>query len=152
VFKGPADSSIAKLSDFGSSVVLQKELGEETYWGTHIYNAPEVIGLVESQSGTRIPARMMWSCDVFSYGLLIWEILIDGRCYLDADLVTALRDRGFVALHDVGLQKLGVLEHSSDKQFLDLRLTLGSCLKLDATERPKMGVVLRWLSPMENSR
>jgi serine/threonine protein kinase len=93
IFKVSADSCIAKLSDFGSSVILRKEVDEETYWGTHLYNAPEVIGLIETQSGTRIPSRMMWACDVFSYGLLIWEIFMDGRCYLDAELAMITRDR-----------------------------------------------------------
>jgi serine/threonine protein kinase len=152
VFKGPADSCIAKLSDFGSSVGLRNEVDEETYWGTRLYNAPEVVGPSESQSGARIPARMMWSCDVFSYGLLIWEILMDGRCYLDAELSRVMRNRGFIALHDVGLKRLDASVYSSDKRFSVLRLALGLCLNLDATKRPTMQVVLRRLSFNEDTR
>ncbi|XDG03647.1 hypothetical protein ABKA04_003262 [Annulohypoxylon sp. FPYF3050] len=60
---------VAKLSD------LERCPGNsesQTYTGTALYNAPEVHGYGHS---SRISPSMLWACDVFSFGLLSFEIL-----------------------------------------------------------------------------
>jgi serine/threonine protein kinase len=91
---------VAKICDFGNSLVLsQDEHQRSRYCGTsrcvfrsmkapphrHLklvrYNAPEVAdqssGILSSQD------LDLHKCDIWAYGLLVWEILKDGECYFD---------------------------------------------------------------------
>jgi serine/threonine protein kinase len=66
---------IAKLSDFGHSILDD----ESRYIGTANFNAPEV------RSGRRVSTLRAdhYKCDIFSYGLMVWEIVQGGRRYVD---------------------------------------------------------------------
>ncbi|KFY51052.1 hypothetical protein V496_08968 [Pseudogymnoascus sp. VKM F-4515 (FW-2607)] len=66
---------VAKLSDFGHSILDD----ESRYIGTTIFNPPEVR-LGKSTSMLR---EDHYKCDIFSYGLMVWEIIQDGRRYVD---------------------------------------------------------------------
>ena len=69
------DELIAKLSDFGHSILDD----ESRYIGTAIFNAPEV------RSGRQVSTLRAdhYRCDIFSYGLMVWEIVQDGCRYVD---------------------------------------------------------------------
>jgi serine/threonine protein kinase len=63
----------AKLSDFGNALFTESEEG--TYTCTALYAAPEI------KAGTYVERDHLKLCDIFSFGLLIWEVLIDGMNY-----------------------------------------------------------------------
>lgn len=70
--------TIAKLCDFGHSILLAVENPNELrYVGTTLYNAPEVA----KQKHTPIEWENLHKCDIWAYGLLVWEILADGEIY-----------------------------------------------------------------------
>ena len=71
----------ACISDFGHSLHLYDDEGDsnvkQRYGGTLAYNAPEILG---EQRHTRDNVNFR-KCDVWSLGLLCWEVLIDGHAY-----------------------------------------------------------------------
>jgi serine/threonine protein kinase len=72
----------AKLADFGSS--LTKEEANEhvfQYTGTALYNAPEVevLDCGFTNRGSFIDYKL---ADVYSFGLLLWEVVHGGNFYL----------------------------------------------------------------------
>ncbi|KAI2473461.1 hypothetical protein F4781DRAFT_380410 [Annulohypoxylon bovei var. microspora] len=66
--KNAAGGFIAKLSDLERCPQASES---QTYTGTTLYNAPEVL----SSSRGSIKPDMLWRCDVFSFGLLSFEVL-----------------------------------------------------------------------------
>lgn len=64
---------VAKLSDFGNALFVESEEG--TYTCTPSYAAPEV------KAGGYIERTSLKLCDIFSFGLLAWEVLLDGANY-----------------------------------------------------------------------
>lgn len=71
--------SIAKLCDFGHSIFLGSENQSQQYWGTTLYLPPEAL----SQESHPIPPELLHKCDIWAYGLTLWEILADGHRYFD---------------------------------------------------------------------
>ncbi|KAF3392848.1 Ankyrin-3 [Penicillium rolfsii] len=70
--------SIAKVSDFGHSIILGSASENKTqYFGTTLYNAPEVA----EQKDHPIPIEQLHKCDIWAFGLCAWEILADGQLY-----------------------------------------------------------------------
>lgn len=71
----------ACISDFGHSLHLYDDEGDsnvkQRYGGTLAYNAPEILG---EQRYARDNVNFR-KCDVWSLGLLCWEVLIDGQAY-----------------------------------------------------------------------
>jgi len=78
VFTNPAAERrfTAKLSDFEHALLDDVV---PRYGGTRIYNAPEV----HRQDTDPIPVVELQLCDVFSFGLLVFEAFCDGRRYVD---------------------------------------------------------------------
>jgi serine/threonine protein kinase len=74
----------AKVADFGSSIIIQSDNLKKTYWGTNAYNAPEVRSSDNTQSGVAVGTDLLFACDVFSFGLLLYESLHDGVPYWKA--------------------------------------------------------------------
>lgn len=74
------DGVVVKLSDFGSSIFDNTS----RYVGTAIYNAPEVRRARSSSLQSRDDCCR---CDIFSYGLSVWEILQSGKSFIDATLL-----------------------------------------------------------------
>lgn len=66
---------VAKLSDFGHSIVDD----ESRYIGTTIFNPP----VVRQGKSTSTLREDHYKCDIFSYGLMVWEIVQDGKRYVD---------------------------------------------------------------------
>ncbi|KAI9666468.1 MAG: hypothetical protein M1821_004404 [Bathelium mastoideum] len=73
--------AVAKIADFGHSLLL---LGTENehltprYDGTPLYNAPEV----STQHIHRLTNSRLYKCDVWAFGLLVWEALLNGDRYI----------------------------------------------------------------------
>ena len=62
---------VAKVADFSFSVVEETELAEVWLGGTNPWRAPE--------TGGPVAAKALSQTDIFSFGLLIWLVCIDGR-------------------------------------------------------------------------
>ena len=83
-FPHPQRRFIAKISDFGHSLLGSDQ---PVYRGTAIYNAPEVhlqgssAASTSVQMPSMIPSDQFPKCDIFSYGLLVFEILNGGQRY-----------------------------------------------------------------------
>ncbi|KAF2813271.1 kinase-like protein [Mytilinidion resinicola] len=73
----PQAGRIAKICDFGHSLLLSNYEEELKYRGTALYNAPEV----RNQRQAPIPRNMLRKCDIWAFGLLAWEVLLDGEIY-----------------------------------------------------------------------
>ncbi|KAJ5660223.1 hypothetical protein N7507_006674 [Penicillium longicatenatum] len=70
--------SVAKVSDFGHSILVSSTPEKRThYFGTKLYNAPEVA----AQKDRPIPIEQLHKCDIWAFGLCVWEILADGNLY-----------------------------------------------------------------------
>jgi serine/threonine protein kinase len=70
----------AKLSDFSHAVVGISTKRITAYPGSGIYNAPGVRKREDCITSDLLP-----SCETFSYGLLVWELLKDGESFLESD-------------------------------------------------------------------
>ncbi|KAJ6103208.1 hypothetical protein N7486_005635 [Penicillium sp. IBT 16267x] len=70
--------SLAKVSDFGHSILVSSTPEKRAqYFGTKLYNAPEVA----AQKEQLIPIEQLHKCDIWAFGLCAWEILADGNVY-----------------------------------------------------------------------
>lgn len=121
----PQISPIAKnvhicLSDFGCSVATSRD----KYFGTTAYNAPEVrSGAINDMSVQDNISKHM-KCDMFSCGLLLLEILLDGQSIASNDQVQDMDVRGqkeLQALHfalDLVLQISVTLKESERERLM----------------------------------
>lgn len=75
VFETDSGEMVAKLSDFGHSILDD----ESRYVGTTIFNPPAV----RQGKLTSTLREDHYKCDIFSYGLMVWEIIQDGQRYVD---------------------------------------------------------------------
>ncbi|KAL8689163.1 MAG: hypothetical protein Q9218_005100 [Villophora microphyllina] len=73
------DGFVAKLCDFGCAIYG----GSSIYSGTPIYNAPEIRRGRSTGIGSRVD---FYASDIFSLGLVIWEILQRGKPFIDPAL------------------------------------------------------------------
>jgi serine/threonine protein kinase len=86
VYDDPHRGQIAKLSDFGHALLTVSEASnsEQRYLGTMPLIAPEVWRSRSSavaEISKPIHGEDFYKCDIFSYGLLIWELILDGIRY-----------------------------------------------------------------------
>ncbi|KAL6912661.1 hypothetical protein FSST1_010421 [Fusarium sambucinum] len=74
--------ALAKIADFGHALILNQESstadGPLRYKGTALYNAPEV----QTQDLFPIDKAGLRKCDIWAFGLMIWEACIAGQEYL----------------------------------------------------------------------
>ncbi|KAF2261114.1 hypothetical protein CC78DRAFT_570751 [Lojkania enalia] len=74
----------AKFADFGSSFARKEvDEGGANYAGTVLYNAPEIEGYTENFV-IHEPFEGYKMADVYSFGILIWEILNNGNFFLSS--------------------------------------------------------------------
>lgn len=71
---------VAKLSDFGHAILLDHGRPDEPkqYLGTAVLNSPE------ARERNSLTVADLCGCDVFSYGVVVWETVLDGARYLSA--------------------------------------------------------------------
>ena len=86
VFASPSRKYLAKISDFGFSIVAATESSEVWMGGTDPWRAPEV-----KNGPVRLDSAM--KTDVYSFGLLAWLISLNGRNPFDFIAEYALQDK-----------------------------------------------------------
>jgi serine/threonine protein kinase len=102
---------MAKIADFGSSIIVPPDNLKKVYWGTKVYNAPEVRSHDDTQSGVAISTDLLFACDVFSFGLLLYESLHNGVEYWKVQkngvptIQTALEIGKFEGCENVGYEQ-----------------------------------------------
>jgi serine/threonine protein kinase len=134
---------VPKIADFGSSLFRHPDVKNQRYWGTAIYNAPEI----SSQEGAFVTFVLSFdqlkACDVYSFGLLVWENFKDGGLYVPAETLrtgtgSASRDWRTLALHELGqLHQLPVQVRQQ------IQTALWSTLHSQPTERKTIVELLR---------
>ncbi|KAF5701479.1 serine threonine kinase [Fusarium mundagurra] len=80
VFEGYRRPYVAKLSDFGHSLVdlHTPDRGSQVYLGTSIFNAPEIRS---REYIVPMQWESLFKCDTYSFGLLCWELILGGMKY-----------------------------------------------------------------------
>ncbi|KAL3478344.1 kinase-like protein [Aspergillus californicus] len=71
IFSHPEREYIAKLSDFGFSIVGEAADAEAYVGGTRPWKAPE--------AKSPVPNHLLRATDIYSYGLLLWRLASDGH-------------------------------------------------------------------------
>lgn len=71
IFSHPEREHIAKLSDFGFSVIGEAAETEVYVGGTRPWRAPE--------TKSPVPRHFLRATDVYSYGMLLWRLATDGQ-------------------------------------------------------------------------
>jgi serine/threonine protein kinase len=105
VFRNEDGGLCAKLADFGSAIIVSEEAEYCTYLGTPLYNPPEVRALEDQQIGARLSTDSSKACDVYAFGLLVWEACQDGSRYLERRLTEKILKGKFVDLRRIAIRK-----------------------------------------------
>ncbi|OBT57947.1 hypothetical protein VE04_03052 [Pseudogymnoascus sp. 24MN13] len=130
---------VAKLSDFGHSILDD----ESRYIGTTIFNPPAV------RQGKSISTMREdhYKCDIFSYGLMVWEIVQDGKRYVDRqhrdDPITWLNGLPRDDLLRLALLATQDLLPADAAKITLLQNVLESTLRDDAADRVTIGEVMK---------
>lgn len=74
--------ALAKITDFGHAIILNDKAGSQSneiikYGGTLLYNAPEV----KTQDLFPIERKDLSKCDIWAFGLMVWEACLGGQEY-----------------------------------------------------------------------
>lgn len=95
VFSHPQRRYVAKVADFGFSVIETAQTKQCRIGGTPYWRAPETKG--------EIPVHALKYTDVFSFGLLTWRIAIDGKNPFD--LILSDQIEGSNAIQEIDCLK-----------------------------------------------
>jgi serine/threonine protein kinase len=147
---GTAEKWQAKLADFSHSIVLNEEQSQgfpltgSMIRGTERYNAPEVTDNAAIQD-----CQFLKLTDIWSYGLLVLEVLLDGdeqmsvKKFGDQQHFTFEQRRE--TLIKVCEQHL-YMRHWQDQSLIQVAVNLAeSCLQRDPMSRPKASALLAYL-------
>jgi serine/threonine protein kinase len=87
VFRSSKDEWLAKLSDFSHAMFGLSLQRKTTYPGSGVYNAPEIRKRDVLISSDKVPC-----CEAFSFGLLVWEVLLDGVSFWHGNSIVSSVD------------------------------------------------------------
>lgn len=140
IFSDPEKKYVAKLGDFGFSIVGQASTGPERIGGTTPWRAPETTAA--------IPRHLLPQTDVYSFGLTVWRIAMDGM-----NPFHVLRDgsRAGTSLADE-IERLKGQDLLKDRASLDdwyPGFVLSSVDKLAGGSLPDMGKLLQLLQQVQ---
>ncbi|KAI1276053.1 ankyrin [Xylaria sp. FL0933] len=114
---------MAKLADFGGSILEQDMSEADIYGGTPLYNAPEQEGRGGHKPSQWKTMESFYLADIWSFGLTLLEIVQHGIPYIDGELLAP------------GKTPLGFLEELCDaKEDAVLQFAKMSCENLFGTE------------------
>lgn len=74
---------MAKISDFGGAIFDLDDHRAIRYGGTSIYNAPEQEQRGKYKCETVFATEQLYQADTYSFGLTLWEIMKQGKSYID---------------------------------------------------------------------
>lgn len=150
---------VARLSDFSSAIFEQDiTLNMATYLGTGRYLAPE-LGRSGYQSDDGQPTMDLYQkADIYSFGLLIWEVLNNGQSYIesaflqpgeeDSHFPDRMSSEGEDALYGLAKDFLG--DSSELKAAPELSVIFTEAISMSLKERPEcrasMGEILQTLA------
>ncbi|KAI1208287.1 uncharacterized protein F4807DRAFT_462008 [Annulohypoxylon truncatum] len=146
------DAWVAKISDCGGSLIAPQDDPSaklEPRIGTRLLNAPEIRkGQYPIGSWITIEGAML--TDIFSFGLLVWEVLNGGKSFLDPRWVgPCLNDMDIDSIEELlnnlpnnklqfhGLEFIGALD-LEESSYDRLSLLLKGALQDDAESRESM--------------
>ena len=145
-----------KLSDFGNSILYNHEPTVDTtsILGTPLYQAPELDRSSTKPASLEMPTAI----DIWSWGMLLWEVINDGDAYKDQngiiilpDMMQQLRNNGNVGrlAYNVCLSNIKK-EHFDEHGYIrQLALeALQEALQADPLARPS---AIALLSRLERS-
>ncbi len=116
VFSSGDGSVLGKISDFG--FCCSEALANNTYHGTRVLNAPEILDCYRNSSS--MPDLDYMACDTFSYGLLLWEVFNGGnRFYTISSIGVGVSDTDQAIQFRQQLMGNGQELHQFAKQFFE---------------------------------
>ncbi|KAF2470808.1 uncharacterized protein BDR25DRAFT_287027 [Lindgomyces ingoldianus] len=141
----------AKIADFGSSILAVGENGVRDYWGTELYNAPELRkGQLYHKDRDIVAENLLWACDIYSYGLLVWEVVRNGRNFFAEERAqSAVDGNEYGQIIDIALKDCDMEREAGDSSriLFKLRRVVEHALHLHPSERWKPDVII---SALEN--
>ena len=146
VSTAPEDPTL-KITDFGLSVVLYDDEKSYEYWGTQRYRPPEVYQQTgDSPTAGLIAGSRYRACDIYTYGLLLLEILIDGEPYLEH-----VGEQGQIEGQSEALRCLSSVIDVDDVALPTLRIIVERCLHIEAEARPRIEEIIFQLEDINQS-
>ncbi|KAJ5150825.1 serine/threonine protein kinase [Penicillium canariense] len=150
VFEGYGRPYLAKLSDFGHSLVdLHTPKGEsQVYLGTPIFNAPEI----RSRSHfVPMEPESLFKCDIYSFGLLCWELVLGGVRYYKTlgelvgteDITAAVSRLSTLPKDELLFRSIHGSEDASLVQIIVNRV-LQACLKDEPNDREDIYTIVKY--------
>jgi serine/threonine protein kinase len=89
---------VAKISDFGCALTSAEIEEGQRYRGTRSYRAPEL------KDDPALTMEDLRRCDVYAFGLCVWEILKDGQHYSESEASTLGAGKPLPDLFDMFLE------------------------------------------------
>lgn len=152
---------VARLADFSCTVFEQDFINQSEvyYLGTQTYNAPEIAGRsVCRYTSIKQTFDLFKLADCYSFGLLLWEVINNGRPYHDSaalrpgekvnDFLDRISGDGQDTLCGLALSFCDTLEEvKANPEIADaVKKTLSSCLRDDPFQRCTMDEALTFLA------
>jgi len=117
-----------KIADFGMSRMINQQSNLMTRSGTPHYMAPESIS----------PGKFSEKSDVYSFGIIVWEIYVEKRPYLNVG-------NPYQIMYKVVNEGLRP-EIPQDCPLKDL---IADCISTEPSDRPNFKVIIETLSALE---
>ena len=145
--EGQTGEVVAKLSDFGHAIILDREEPRH-YLGTAVLNSPE------ARQRNSLAVADLCKCDVFSYGLIVWETVVNGARYLSCcEVSTSSEQDGVLGwlqslpedeLLRLALESIHYSHGASEPPLVDiLRRLVKASLRDDRNKRNTMGDIVK---------
>jgi len=81
--QGLIRGQMARISDFGGAIFDIDDNHANRYSGTSIYNAPEQEQRGKYKLERVFALEQLYQADIYSFGITLWEILKQGKSYMD---------------------------------------------------------------------
>ena len=142
----PQDPTL-RLTDFGLSVVLNDEERLYEYWGTQQYRPPEVYQQIgDSPTAGLVVGSKYRACDIYAYGLVVLEVLIDGKRYAEF-----ASEQGEIEERDKALKCLSGMSDTNVTALNTLRTLAEKCLNIEVEARPPIKGIVSQLDRLNKS-